>query len=113
MAFAAVYAVRNRAWAWLVPLAWTIGYFGFMGMQFSLYMRYFLPLYPAMAVFAGFLLVKTLEWGASGEPFAFLGRRAASLSPGALHPSRAALCSIALTDSEVSIARCSAGTPSS
>jgi len=77
LVFTAIWAIWKRDWAWLVPLAWTIGYFGFMGMQFSLYMRYFLPLYPAMAVFAAFLLVKTVEWGASGEPFAFLGRRAA------------------------------------
>ena len=48
--FAAIYAVMKRQGVWLVPLAWVLGYFGFMGMQFSLYMRYFLPLYPALTV---------------------------------------------------------------
>ncbi|HYM15571.1 MAG TPA: DUF2298 domain-containing protein [Dehalococcoidia bacterium] len=63
--FAAVYAWRRRAGVWLVPLAWVGGYFGFMGAQFSLYMRYFLPLYPMFAVLAAFLLTRVWSWAAS------------------------------------------------
>ncbi|MEX0749861.1 MAG: DUF2298 domain-containing protein, partial [Dehalococcoidia bacterium] len=81
VAFAAVYAIRRRAGVWLVPLAWIVGYFIFMGAQFSLYMRYFLPLYPVLAVFAAALLFKTAEWGVSKDPFGSLGRLGARLEP--------------------------------
>ncbi len=82
--FAIGYAVRKRAWVWLVPLAWVLGYFGFMGMQFSLYMRYFQPLYPALTVMAAFLLYKTWEWGSSQDPFAAFGRLRERLAPARL-----------------------------
>jgi YYY domain-containing protein len=71
--FAAIYAWRQKQPAWLVPIAWVLGYFGFMGMQFSLYMRYFLPLYPALAVFASYLLYHTWLWASSDRPMAALG----------------------------------------
>ncbi len=79
--FAAIYAWRARAGAWLVPLAWVLGYFAFMGAQYSLYMRYFLPLYPALAVFAAFVLYHTWRFAASGEPFAWLGKAGERLAP--------------------------------
>ncbi|MBI5288666.1 MAG: glycosyltransferase family 39 protein, partial [Chloroflexi bacterium] len=84
VAFAAVYAWRKRVGAWLVPLAWVLGYFAFMGAQYSLYMRYFLPLYPALTVFAAFVLYQTWQFAASGEPFAWMGKageRLAALKP--------------------------------
>jgi len=79
--FAAIYAIRKRQGVWLVPLAWVLGYFGFMGAQYSLYMRYFLPLYPILTVLAAVLLFKTAEWGASKDPFAALGRLGSRLAP--------------------------------
>ncbi|HEU5478219.1 MAG TPA: glycosyltransferase family 39 protein, partial [Candidatus Tumulicola sp.] len=66
--FAIVFAFVKRRGVWLVPLAWVIGYFAFMGAQFSLYMRYFLPLYPALAVFAAALLWHAAQWASSADP---------------------------------------------
>lgn len=92
--FAAVWAFRKRDGAWLIPLAWVLGYFVFMGAQFSLYMRYFLPLYPTLAVLAAFLLYRTWWWAGSADPFATLGRAGARLSalrPGVPYVARAAV----------------------
>ena len=44
------------------PVLFVLVYFGFMGRQFSLYLRYFLPLYPVLAVLAGFALADLLRW---------------------------------------------------
>ncbi|MCA9906603.1 MAG: glycosyltransferase family 39 protein, partial [Anaerolineae bacterium] len=35
-----------------VPLAWIVAYFGYMGLQWVMTMRYYLPLYPALVVMA-------------------------------------------------------------
>ncbi|MHB8683648.1 MAG: DUF2298 domain-containing protein [Dehalococcoidia bacterium] len=79
--FTAVTAFRKRQGVWLVPLAWVLGYFGFMGAQFSLYMRYFLPLYPTLAVFAAAALWWALQWSMSAEPFGAPGRLRERLAP--------------------------------
>lgn len=79
--FAMAYAWVKRDIVWLVPLAWVLGYFGFMGGQYSLYMRYFLPLYPTLTIFAAFLLMKTWDWSGSKQPFAALGRSGSRLAP--------------------------------
>jgi YYY domain-containing protein len=59
---AAVYAsyrlLRYRDLRHLLPLVFVLAYFGFMGQQFSLYLRYFLPLYPVLAVLAGYALLE-------------------------------------------------------
>ncbi len=57
-AFAAYRLIWRRDVRPLIPLLFILLYFGFMGRQFSLYMRYFLPLYPALAVLAGYALVE-------------------------------------------------------
>lgn len=79
--FAAVYAYRRRAGVWLVPLAWIGGYFAFMGAQFSLYMRYFLPLYPTLAVLAAFLLYQAWRWASTDDALAAFGRFGERLRP--------------------------------
>lgn len=78
LVFAAIYAARKRQGVWLVPLAWILGYFAIMGAQYSLYMRYFLPLYPVLTVFAAFLMYKAWTWANEARPFDALGERAAS-----------------------------------
>ncbi len=50
--------LRNREVVHLLPLIFVAAYFGFMGRQFSLYLRYFLPLYPVLAILAGYGLVE-------------------------------------------------------
>ncbi len=62
-AYATYRTLRYREARHLLPLAFVLAYFGFMGREFSLYMRYFLPLYPALAVLAGYGLVELYRWG--------------------------------------------------
>ena len=60
--------VRFRDMRLLLPVLFVLVYFGFMGRQFSLYLRYFLPLYPVLAVLAGFALVDLLRWARERSP---------------------------------------------
>jgi len=95
--FAAVYAFGKRQGAWLVPLAWVLGYMAFMGAQFSLYMRYFLPLYPTLTVLGAALLYQAWRWAASADPLASLGRtgrRLSLLRPAIAFGTRAGVASV-------------------
>ena len=55
-AYTAYRVVRQKDPRQLLLVAFVLVYFGFMGQQFSLYLRYFLPLYPVLAVLTGFTL---------------------------------------------------------
>jgi YYY domain-containing protein len=46
----------------LLPLAWVLLIFGWQGAQYVKSLRYFLPLYPCLALFAGWLVVWTWDW---------------------------------------------------
>ena len=89
--YLALRLVRKRELVLAVPLAWVAGYFLFMGGQFTLYMRYFLPLYPALAVFAAGLLMAMWSWAAEPSLPAPAERWLASLKQGARDTVRAAL----------------------
>lgn len=56
--------VRGKpgALANILLLVWVIGYFGYLGRQWVTTMRYFMPLYPTMAVFAAWGLVGAWRW---------------------------------------------------
>jgi YYY domain-containing protein len=67
-------SVARREASHLILAFWVAIYFLFMGRQFSLYMRYFLPLYGPLAIFAAYLLFDI--WKAAQEgSFGWLGAR--------------------------------------
>jgi YYY domain-containing protein len=46
----------------ILPLAWVVLTFLWQGMQFVKSIRYFLPIYPFLALFAAYLVVMTWDW---------------------------------------------------
>jgi YYY domain-containing protein len=53
----------------LLPLTWTVAYFLFMGTRRVMAMRYFLPIYPFLALLAAWLLMELWRKGAGcGKP---------------------------------------------
>ncbi len=59
--------VRRRDLRPLVPLAWTLLLFLYQGVQFVKTMRYFLPLYPLLCLFAAHLLWSLWDWARARE----------------------------------------------
>ncbi len=49
---------RAGALALLLPVVWVLGYFGWLGANWVASMRYFLPLYPALALLAAWALIE-------------------------------------------------------
>jgi len=83
---AAFQVMRNRHWEHLLMLLWVLGMFFYHGQQFVMTMRYMLPLYPFLAIFAAFFLfavwdrVKAFGQNAPNKRFA----RTAQFFAGAL-----------------------------
>ncbi len=46
----------------LIPLAWVLLIFFWQGMQFVKSVRYFLPIYPFLAMFAAYLVISAWDW---------------------------------------------------
>ncbi len=60
--WAAYQVLRDRRWDHLLSLFWVIGMFLYHGGQFVKTMRYLLPLYPFLTIFAAFFLFEIWEW---------------------------------------------------
>lgn len=54
--------VRYRHWEHLLVVAWVGITFGYSGQQFVKTMRYFLQIYPFLALLAGWFLVQVWDW---------------------------------------------------
>ncbi len=55
--------VRSGNWDLvMIPLAWVLLTFLWQGMQFVKSVRYFLPIYPYLAMFAAYLVVSAWDW---------------------------------------------------
>ena len=77
----------------LLPAFWVAIYFLFMGRQFSLYMRYFLPIYAPLTLFAAYLLFDV--WKAAREgSFGWLGALWPRIRPGLARTAKAAVIAV-------------------
>ena len=77
---AAVLMFRRGDLRPLLPLALLIAVFGWQGMQFVAFMRYFVPIYPVLCLFAAWALVGF--WNNAGNPevLACIGERSKRIS---------------------------------
>jgi YYY domain-containing protein len=72
----AVHAMwRRRDFRALVPLFWAVFFFLFIARGFNPTMRYFLPIYPVLALLAGYGLVSLWDLARTEEAKAFVRRR--------------------------------------
>ncbi len=53
---------RRRDLRMVIPLSWTLLLFLYQGVQFVKTMRYFLPIYPLLCIFAAYLLLALWDW---------------------------------------------------
>ncbi|MEI8306988.1 MAG: DUF2298 domain-containing protein [Chloroflexales bacterium] len=65
---------RQSSAAWVL-FVWVGFYFGWQGAQFAITMRYLLPIYGALIIFAAWLLVRLWDWGRRPSPPAPLPQR--------------------------------------
>ena len=56
---------QNRWSLIVIPLAWVLLLFVWQGAQFVKSVRYFLPIYPCLALFAAYLVVAAWDWARS------------------------------------------------
>lgn len=80
LAAAAVRAARTRDLALVLPAAFAILVLAFWGPRFVAFMRYFLPMYPVLCLFAAWALVFLVESARIGWSFP-IRRRALRLGP--------------------------------
>ncbi|GIW13359.1 MAG: hypothetical protein KatS3mg062_0798 [Tepidiforma sp.] len=66
LAAALLRAARTRDLALLLPAAFALLVLGFWGPRFVAFMRYFLPMYPVLALFAAWGLLRLLERARAG-----------------------------------------------
>ena len=85
----------KRETRFLVPLSWTVFFFVYQGVQFVKTMRYFLPLYPLLCLFAGYLLLTAWDWARRRKPTPAPGGPV-SLKPAARLPWRTILAGLLL-----------------
>jgi YYY domain-containing protein len=75
MALAAVRIVRKRDFTPFLPLIWTVVLFLFIARGFNPTMRYFLPIYPTMALLAAFGLIALWNYAGTDAARDLFSRR--------------------------------------
>jgi len=70
----------------LLPFSWVLVYYGWQGGGWVMTMRYYMPLYPVLALFAAWALVTAVRWAWARRGSALLAR-GPSASPGSISAS--------------------------